>query len=100
VRGREIHLIAGLTRLGYCTRHIAQEHSYVKDMWQRLTNPDMLVFLDVSYATTCQRRKLDWTKADWVSSNTACGMPGRRLICTWIRTNYRWNRCWSGWWSL
>ena len=58
-------LIAGLTRLGYCTRHIAQEHSYVKDMWQRLTNPDMLVFLDVSYATTCQRRKLDWTKADW-----------------------------------
>ena len=58
-------LIAGLTRLGYRTRHIAQEHSYVKDMWLRLTNPDMLVFLDVSYATTCQRRKLDWTKADW-----------------------------------
>jgi deoxyadenosine/deoxycytidine kinase len=58
-------LIAGLTRLGYRPRHIAQEHSYVKDMWQRLTRPDMLVFLDVSYATTCQRRKLDWTEADW-----------------------------------
>ena len=57
-------LIAGLTRLGYRTRHIAQEHSYVKDMWQRLTNPDVLVFLDVSYPTTCQRRKLDWTEAD------------------------------------
>jgi hypothetical protein len=58
-------LIAGLTWLGYRTRHIAQEHSYVKDMWQRLTNPDVLVFLDASYSTTCQRRKLDWTEADW-----------------------------------
>jgi cytidylate kinase len=34
-------------------------------MWQRLTNPDILVFLDVSYPITCQRRKLDWTEADW-----------------------------------
>ena len=58
-------LIAGLTRLGYRTRHIAQEHSYVKDMWQRLTNPDVLVFLDVSYPTTSRRRQLDWTEADW-----------------------------------
>jgi cytidylate kinase len=58
-------LIAGLERLGYRTRHIAQEHSYVKDMWQRLTNPDVLVFLDASYPTTCTRRKLDWTEADW-----------------------------------
>ena len=58
-------LITELTPLGFRTRHIAQEHSYVKDMWQRLTNPDILVFLDASYATTCQRRKLDWTEADW-----------------------------------
>lgn len=58
-------LIAGLAPLGYRTRHIAQEHSYVKDMWQRLTNPDILIFLDVSYATSCLRRKLDWQAADW-----------------------------------
>jgi cytidylate kinase len=58
-------LIAGLTRLGYRTRHIAQEHSYVKDMWQRLTNPDVLVFLDASYPSTTRRRKLDWSEADW-----------------------------------
>jgi cytidylate kinase len=58
-------LTASLTRLGYRTRHIAQEHSYVKDMWQRLTNPDLLVFLDASWSATCQRRKLDWTEADW-----------------------------------
>jgi ATPase subunit of ABC transporter with duplicated ATPase domains len=58
-------LVAGLTRLGYRTRHVAQEHSYVKDMWQRLTNPDILVFLDAAYPTTCLRRKLDWTEAEW-----------------------------------
>jgi thymidylate kinase len=58
-------LIAGLELLGYRTRHVAQEHSYVKDMWRRLTNPDILVFLDVSYENTCKRRKLDWTEADW-----------------------------------
>jgi len=58
-------LIDGLARLGFRTRHIAQEHSYVKDMWRRLTNPDILVFLDVSFAVTGQRRKLDWTEEDW-----------------------------------
>jgi cytidylate kinase len=58
-------LIAGLTKLGYHTRHIAQEHSYVKDMWLRLTNPDVLVFLDASYTTTIQRRQLDWSEANW-----------------------------------
>lgn len=58
-------LIAGLSRLGYHPRHIAQEHSFVKDMWQRLTNPDILIFLDSSYLTSCRRRKLDWTESDW-----------------------------------
>ena len=58
-------LIAGLEQSGYHARHIAQEHSYVPDMWQRLTNPDYLVFLDASHATTLRRRTLDWTAADW-----------------------------------
>ena len=58
-------LIAGLSELGYHTRHIAQEHSYVPDMWQRLTQPDLLIFLDASYLVTCHRRKLDWTEAEF-----------------------------------
>ncbi len=58
-------LIEGLNHLGYHTRHIAQEHSYVQDMWQRLTNPDILIFLDATYPTTCLRRKLDWSESDW-----------------------------------
>jgi deoxyadenosine/deoxycytidine kinase len=54
-------LIQGLRALGYQAKHIAQEHSYAPRMWQRLTNPDILVYLDVSYPLTIQRRNLDWT---------------------------------------
>lgn len=54
-------LINKLRTLGYQARHIAQEHSYAPQMWQRITNPDVLVYLDVSYPLTIQRRKLDWT---------------------------------------
>lgn len=30
-------------------------------MWRRLTNPDILIYLDVSFPLTIQRRNLDWT---------------------------------------
>jgi deoxyadenosine/deoxycytidine kinase len=59
-------LTNALDALGYRTRHIAQEHSYVKDMWKRLTNPDVLVFLQASYPVASQRRSLDWTEADYL----------------------------------
>jgi hypothetical protein len=58
-------LIEGLTVGGFTVRHIAQEHSYVKDMWRRITNPEVLIFLDASFESTCQRRKLDWTEKDY-----------------------------------
>ena len=54
-------LITGLKRCGVLCRHIAQEHSYVANMWKRLTNPDVLVYLDVTYPLTIQRRNLNWT---------------------------------------
>ncbi|GAB4505493.1 MAG: hypothetical protein Fur0043_24890 [Anaerolineales bacterium] len=59
-------LAQALDALGYRTRHIAQEHSYVKDMWQRLTNPDVLIFLQASYPVSSQRRNLNWTEADYL----------------------------------
>ena len=57
-------LIAGLEKHGYRCRHIAQEHSYVKTMWQRLTNPDLLIFLHCSFENSTIRRKLKWQPAD------------------------------------
>ena len=58
-------LIKGMEARDFRMRHIAQEHSYVKDMWKRITNPDVLIFLDATYPLTLQRRQLNWTEADW-----------------------------------
>jgi deoxyadenosine/deoxycytidine kinase len=60
-------LTDALDSLGYTTRHIAQEHSYVKDMWQRITNPDVLIFLQASFPVTSQRKgKLfHWSEAEY-----------------------------------
>ena len=57
-------LVAGLEAHGIRTRHIAQEHSYVKDMWKRITNPDILIFIDASYPVTLKRRQFNWTEED------------------------------------
>ena len=62
-------LIAGLNQYGYVVRHIAQEHSYVQDMWQRLANPRLLVFLDVSYRVSMQRRPLDLSEVEFAEQN-------------------------------
>jgi hypothetical protein len=60
-------LIEALDALGYTTRHIAQEHSYVKDMWQRISNPDVLIFLQASYPVASQRKgkTFHWSEADY-----------------------------------
>lgn len=58
-------LIAGLEGHGYRCRHIAQEHSYVKNMWQVLTAPDLLIFLQSSYLSSTTRRKLNWSVEDF-----------------------------------
>lgn len=57
-------LTAGLEKHGYRCRHIAQEHSYVKYMWQVITKPDILVFLESSYENSTRRRNLNWLRSD------------------------------------
>lgn len=58
-------LVAKLEARGYRCRHIAQEHSYVKYMWQRISNPDILIFLQCSFENSTSRRKLNWQIADY-----------------------------------
>jgi len=59
-------LILGLKKYGISARHIAQEHSFAPDMWQKIAHPDLLIYLDASYDTTVQRRKMDWSEADYI----------------------------------
>jgi thymidylate kinase len=54
-----------LKSLGYRVKHIAQEHSYVPYMWQKLTNPDILIYLEVTYENTLARRNLTWSRDEF-----------------------------------
>jgi len=58
-------LIGRLKGFGYNCRHIAQEHSYVPDMWLRLVNPIALIYLDVSYPVSMDRRPLNLTPEEF-----------------------------------
>ena len=49
-------LVQALREHGYNAREVLQEHSYVPTMWQRITCPDVLIYLDVSERVAQQRR--------------------------------------------
>lgn len=57
-------LIAGLEKHGYRCRHIAQEHSFAKQMWKIISKPDILIFLECSFENSTKRRNLNWLPAD------------------------------------
>lgn len=59
-------LVQRLRARGYKVKHIAQEHSYIKDMWQRISKPDILIYLDVSFEETMRRKKFDWSEKDYL----------------------------------
>ena len=58
-------LINGLVKHGYNARHIAQEHSFAPAMWQKITNPDLLIYLDVTFLESSERRRMDWEEKDF-----------------------------------
>jgi guanylate kinase len=51
-------LVQALCERGYNAREVLQEHSYVPAMWQRTTQPDKLIYLDVSETAALQRRPI------------------------------------------
>ena len=59
-------LIAGLERFGYSCRHIAQEHSHVQAMWQILSRPNFLIYLEASFPVSTARRRLDWQEREYL----------------------------------
>ena len=49
-------LVPSIKDAGFEARQPAQEHSFVPDMWWRITRPDILIYLDVSYQAARLRR--------------------------------------------
>lgn len=56
-------LVGGLRGRGYDARHCVQEHSYVPDMWERFSRPEVLVYLDASLRTVQRRRAIEYGAA-------------------------------------
>jgi guanylate kinase len=54
-----------LRELGLEVREIAQEHSFAPNMWQKISHPDILIFLDVSYPCSTVRKEFDWTEREY-----------------------------------
>jgi shikimate kinase len=48
-------LVEALRAEGFNARSCAQEHSHVPDMWQRLSRPDLLIYLDAEAPTISER---------------------------------------------
>ncbi len=53
-------LAKNLTSSGYDAHDIAQEHSHVQTMWQRISHPGMLLYLEASLSTIQARLGVDW----------------------------------------
>ena len=49
-----------LRELGYQVTSCAQEHSYVPEMWQRISRPDLLIYLEATLSSIAERRVIDW----------------------------------------
>ena len=53
-------LVAELAQRGFDARQCGQEHSYVPDMWRRISRPQILVYLDASPETVRRRRAFEY----------------------------------------
>jgi cytidylate kinase len=55
-------LVERLRHLGYDVHECTQEHSYVPTMWQKISRPDILIYLDASLPIIAKRRPADWSE--------------------------------------
>ncbi len=63
-------LTRALRRHGYHVKEIMQEHCAAPAMWQRITHPDILIYLDVSPEVAAQREGLAEPASWWEEERT------------------------------
>lgn len=59
-------LVQRLRTAGYYVREIRQEHSVSPRMWQLFTDPDLLIYLDVTMEVAARREGLSAPSSWWV----------------------------------
>jgi len=73
-------LAGALRARGLDVRQVLQEHSYVPSMWQRITKPDLLVYLDASLDTV-RNRKNDPEWPEWLYGEQVKRLRHARACC-------------------
>ncbi len=73
-------LARALRTCGYRVKEIMQEHCAAPAMWQRITHPDVLIYLDVSLAVAAQREGLD-KPSSWWEDERAVRLAHARAHC-------------------
>jgi chloramphenicol 3-O-phosphotransferase len=80
-------LVRALQAQGWHARQVLQEHSYVPHMWQRITNPDVLIYLD-ALLETVRRRRRDPEFPDWLYAEEQARLRHARAQCDfYVDTN-------------
>ena len=73
-------LARALREMGYRVKEIMQEHCSAPDMWQRLSQPDVLIYLDVSEAEAARREGLS-TPSSWWRDEREVRLAHARVHC-------------------
>ncbi len=75
-----------LRALGYRVTEIRQEHAAAPEMWRRLTNPDVLIYLDVTMAVAAAREGLAAPSSWWPEERKVRLAHARRHCDLYIDT--------------
>jgi hypothetical protein len=80
-------LAGALCARGFNVREVAQEHSYVPYLWQRVVRPDLLIYLDAGLETIRRRcNDPDWP--EWLLEQQIARLRHARENCDlYVRTD-------------
>ncbi len=80
-------LARALRDRGYTVKEIMQEHCAAPAMWRLLTNPDVLIYLDVHPDVAAQRERLDQPSSWWAEEREVRLRHARQHCDVYIETS-------------
>jgi len=72
---------------GYTVKEIMQEHCAAPAMWRQLTNPDVLIYLDVNPDVAARREGLDQPSSWWPEEREVRLRHARQHCDVYIETS-------------
>jgi nicotinamide riboside kinase len=76
-----------LRRVGYHVKEVRQEHSMVPTLWRHFSEPDVLIYLDVSQQVAAEREGLSKPSSWWQEEREVRLADARRHCDLYIDTS-------------